>query len=59
MFERGGIGGSLKGSWGITAIVGERLSLHFRPANLEIAGPHVDSDVELNWSIMAGLGSVW
>jgi hypothetical protein len=55
----GYFGGSLEGSWGITTVLAERLSLHFRPVNLELAGPGLGSVVELNWSVMGGIGTVF
>ena len=55
----GYFGGSLEYGWGITAIMAERISLSFRPVNVELAGPGLGSPVELNYSLMGGLGTVW
>lgn len=47
-------------SWGASAIIAERLLLSFRPADLEMVVPAASEDlIQLNWSIMAGLGVVW
>lgn len=47
-------------SWGASAIIAERLLLSFRPADLELVAPAASEDaIQLNWSVMAGLGVVW
>lgn len=47
-------------SWGASAIIAERLLLSFRPVDLEMVAPAASEDaIQLNWSVMAGLGVVW
>ncbi|MCX4244173.1 hypothetical protein [Paraliomyxa miuraensis] len=43
---------------GISAVLGERLLLSFRPLELELAVP-APSTVQINWSAMGGLGVLW
>jgi hypothetical protein len=42
-------------SWGVTAIVAERLLLSFRPLVLELLVPS-PSLVQVNWTAMGGMG---
>jgi hypothetical protein len=46
-------------SWGASVIVAERLLLSFRPLDLEMVVPAPDPIVQLNWSVMGGLGVLW
>lgn len=47
-------------SWGASAIIAERLLLSFRPVDLELVAPAASEElIQLNWSVMAGLGVVW
>jgi hypothetical protein len=45
-------------SWGASAIIAERLLLSFRPLDLELVVP-APSIVQINWSVMGGLGVLW
>ena len=52
------VSGSVEYGWGVTAILAERISLTFRPANVEIASGTI-SPFEMNYSLMVGVGTVW
>lgn len=43
--------------FGVSTIVGERLLLIFRPANLELEGSPFG--LTINWDVLGGLGVVW
>ena len=53
-----GVGGFVEGSWGAKILVAERLSLSFRPVNVELVGDTL-TFVGLNWNVMVGMGTVW